>query len=277
MITVFGRGRYSALYPFDLPSNKLLLLCLLSLLIFCTALTAHAEPNRSLKACGHPFYPPVSWHSENRLMGLAPEVTKQLFAELGFKVQLSADSNWKRCLLEVEQGNADIIVAAYRISSREAYLRYSEHPIIADKVILFVNRQQPMDFTHLRDLRGKTVGLLLGDSWGDKFDHFIRQNSRIEYVSRGGQNFSKLALGRIDYMPGGKLSGQLQSRKLGFHDQIMALDTEITTEHYYLAIGRHSGLDSYLPYLNQRLKEMNDDGTIERLRSYYSFQYLNTP
>ncbi len=277
MITVFGRGRYSALYPFDLPSNKLMLLCLLGLLIFCTALKAHAEPNRSLKACGHPFYPPVSWHSENRLMGLAPAVTKQLFAELGFKVQLSADSNWKRCLLEVEQGNADIIVAAYRISSREAYLRYSEHPIIADKVILFVNRQQPMDFTHLRDLRGKTVGLLLGDSWGDEFDHFIRQNSRIEYVSRGGQNFSKLALGRIDYMPGGKLSGQLQSRKLGFHDQIMALDTEITTEHYYLAIGRHSGLDSYLPYLNQRLKEMNDDGTIERLRAYYSFQYLNTP
>lgn len=277
MITVFGRGRYSALYPFDLSGNKRLLLCLLGLLIFCTALTAHAEPNRSLKACGHPFYPPVSWHSENRLMGLAPAVTKQLFAELGFKVQLSADSNWKRCLLEVEQGNADIIVAAYRISSREAYLRYSENPIIADKVILFVNRQQPMDFKHLRDLRGKTVGLLLGDSWGDEFDHFIRQNSRIEYVSRGEQNFSKLALGRIDYMPGGKLSGQLQSHKLGFHDQIMALDTEITTEHYYLAIGRHSGLDSYLPYLNQRLKEMNDDGTIERLRSYYSFQYLNTP
>ncbi len=276
MITVFGRGRYSALYPSAF-LNKRLLLCLPGLLVFCMALTAYAEPNRSLKACGHPFYPPVSWHSENRLMGLAPAVTKQLFAELGFKVQLSADSNWKRCLLEVEQGNADIIVAAYRISSREAYLRYSEQPLIADKVILFVNRQQPMGFTHLRDLRGKTVGLLLGDSWGDEFDHFIRQNSRIEYVSRGEQNFSKLALGRIDYMPGGKLSGQLQSHKLGFHDQIMALDTEITTEHYYLAIGRQSGLNSYLPYLNQRLKEMNDDGTIERLRAYYSFQYLNTP
>lgn len=234
------------------------------------------DTNTPLKACGHPFYPPVSWHSENRLTGLAPAVTQQLFSELGYQVQLNADNNWKRCLLEVQQGNADIVVAAYRISSREAYLSFSEQFIIADVVTLFVNRQSPVDFKKLADLKGKTAGLLLGDSFGDTFDRFIEQNSNIEYVSRGRQNFVKLALGRIDYMPLGKLSGELQSLKLGFHGLIRALDTEITTEHYFLAIGRHTGLQKHLPYLNKRLKEMHSDGTIKRLTREYSLEYLNS-
>jgi len=249
----------------------------LPLLLLWITLSGQAANNSALRACGHPFYPPVSWHSDGQLIGLAPAVTQQLFAELGYKVQLSAESNWKRCLLEVQQGNADIVVAAYRIASRETYLGFTTQHIIADKVTLFVNRQHPIRYGQLSDLRGKTVGLLLGDSFGDRFDRFIEQNSAIEYVSRGRQNFAKLALGRIDYMPLGKLSGQLQSRKLGFHDQVMALDTEITTEHYYLAVGHDSGLQRHLPYLNQRLKEMHIDGTIERLTQQYSLKYLNTP
>ncbi|WP_255487341.1 substrate-binding periplasmic protein [Oceanospirillum sediminis] len=236
-----------------------------------------ARAGQSLKACGHPFYPPVSWHHNNQLTGLAPAVTRQLFAELGYQVQLSADSNWKRCLLEVQQGKADIVVAAYRIRSREAYLSFSQQPIVADKVTLFVNRQQPIEYRSPEDLKGKTVGLLLGDSFGEQFDRFVEQHGLIEYVSRGHQNFAKLALGRIDYMPLGQLSGELQSLRLGFHDDVMALNTEITTEHYYLALGHHSGLQGYLPYLNQRLKQMHEDGTIQRLIQKYSFQYLNAP
>ncbi|MEH6825635.1 MAG: transporter substrate-binding domain-containing protein [Motiliproteus sp.] len=254
-------------------SRRWVLLCLLPIL----ALLASVSPARTLKACGHPFYPPVSWASAGQLTGLAPAVTQELFAELGYQVQLSADSNWKRCLLEVQQGNADIVVAAYRIASRETYLSYSDQHLIADAVTLFVKRDNPERFDRLDDLRGKTVGLLLGDSFGDSFDRFIAQNSHIEYVSRGQQNFEKLALGRIDYMPLGQRSGRLQSQKLGFHDQIKPLLNEITTEFYYLAVGRDSGLQQHLPFINQRLREMHRDGTIRRLTEQYSQQYLDTP
>lgn len=231
------------------------------------------EP-KSLLACGHPFYPPVSWVEQGQLTGLAPEVTQILFAELGIEVILNAQSNWKRCLLEIQQGRADIVVAAYRIDSREEYMHYSRQFLISDAITLFVNREKPTLYRHLDDLRNKTVGLLLGDSFGDEIDHFIQANSQIEYVSQGRQNFEKLALGRIDFMPVGKLSGQLQSEKLGLHKQVRALDKTLTQEQYFLGLSRKSKLQQYLPYIDRRLKEMHRDGTIERLIKKYSRSYL---
>lgn len=238
-------------------------------------LSTNSQAERPLKACGHPFYPPVSWHSQGELTGLAPAVSRQLFAELGYQVQLSADSNWKRCLLEVEQGNADIVVAAFRTEQRQTWLHFSQVPIITDPITLYVNNQTPLRYEQLDDLKGKTVGLLLGDSFGDTIDRFIQRHNTIEYVSQGKQNFAKLAVGRIDYMPLGQLSGNLQRTRLGFSDQVRALDTIITTEYYYLALGKHSQLQRHLPYLNQRLLEMQQDGSLARLTRQYSLHYLN--
>ena len=252
-------------------------LCLILLFLCVEVALSRPLQARPLIACGHPFYPPVSWVSNGQLTGLAPKVTQQVFAELGHQVSLSAESNWKRCLLEVQQGNADIVVAAYRISSRERYLDYSSQHIISDTVTLFVNRKNPLHFQQWQDLRGKTAGLLLGDSFGDSFDRFVHLNSPIEYVSRGQQNFQKLALGRIDYMPLGQLSGQLQSRKLGLHEHITALQNTITTEYYYLAVGKNSGLQQYLPAIDRRLREMHRDGTIVRLTKQFSQHYIETP
>lgn len=304
---------------------------------------ASASPPRTLKACGHPFYPPVSWHVDDELTGMAPAVTLQLFAELGYRVELIADTNWKRCLQEVHDGNADIVVAAFRTDERARWLHFTQEPIITDAITLFVRRQPestappsatykasetpqrparpasvggstkpthperetvkgPTKPTHpepaavegptksahperaaiegphsLSPLKNRTVGLLLGDSFGDRFDRYVQSHSHIEHVSQGRQNFAKLALGRIELMPLGRLSGHLQSIKLGYASQIRALPSNIATEYYYLALGQHSGLQHHLPWLNQRLAQMQLDGTLGRLVRQYSLQYLNQP
>lgn len=248
---------------------------LISLLSVALVLLSTSSYSRTLKACGHPFYPPVSWISDKQLMGLAPTVTQQLFAELGYRVELRAGYNWKRCLLEVQRGNADIVVAAYHIPSRESYLWFSHEPVIADPITLFVNRESPLVYKTRDDLRGKVTGLLLGDSFGEDLDQFLSQNTRIEYVSRNRQNFDKLAHQKIDFMPIGLLSGRLQSRKMGFHEQIMPLDEKVSTELYFLAVGKKSGLQKHLPFIDHRLKELHQNGTIKRLTDQYSLQYLD--
>lgn len=250
---------------------KFALLLVLLCIQFPVAL--HAQ---TLTACGHPFYPPVSWVENGQLKGLGPKVVQLLFHELGHEVKLLANSNWKRCLHEVELGNIDIVVAAYRIPSRTDFLIYTAVPLIADPITLFVNADAPFTFNALDDLQGKSVGLLLGDSFGEAFDHYVLEHSRVEYVSTGQQNFSKLALKRIDFMPIGRLSGLLQLKHLGFDSRIIPLRQILTTEHYYLAIGRHSGLEPYLPLLDQRLAELTANGTLRRLTDQLSADYLDT-
>ncbi|NRA52693.1 MAG: transporter substrate-binding domain-containing protein [Gammaproteobacteria bacterium] len=229
---------------------------------------------RELIACGHPDYPPVSWAENNRLVGVAPTVVRQLFKELGYEVKLQALGNWKRCLLEVSKGRADIVVAAYHIKSREPFLDFSTQPIMADPIGIFVNSDKISHYQSQVDLKGKTTGLLLGDSFGDQFDRFIKQHTKIEYVSQGQQNFEKLALARIDFMPIGISTGALQSQKLGYQQQISLAPLTINTEHYFLALGRGSKLSQHLPYLNRRLSELEASGEIKRLITKFSQRYL---
>lgn len=231
---------------------------------------------RELIACGHPYYPPVSWVQQQQLIGVAPTVVKLIFGELGYKVRFDAVGNWMRCLWEVKTGHADIVVAAYRIVSREPDFNFSQQHIVADPIGIFVNPNQNVNYHSLNELKGKTVGLLFGDSFGDSLDKFIGDNTHIEYVSQGKQNFAKLAYGRIDFMPLGIVSGQLQTQKFGYNGQIIAAPFELTTEYYYLAIGRHSELGHHMPYINQRLSELHRNGKIQQLQSEYSKIYLES-
>jgi polar amino acid transport system substrate-binding protein len=244
-----------------------------TLLLGLLALSAPVSA-QALVACGHPIYPPLSWDQNGQLKGVAPHVVQHLFGELGYSVQLDVRANWKRCLHEARAGQVDIVVSAYITDERREYLSYADDYVLDDPVAIFVNRQHRFAFDRLQDLHDKTAGLLLGDSFGDQYDRFVRQHGQVEWVSRGEQNFSKLALGRIDYMPLGRDTGRLQSLKLNLGRQIEALPRALTTEHYYIAVRRGGTLEQHLPYINRRLAELRSDGTLVRLKQRYSQQYL---
>ncbi len=256
--------------------TSLLTPCFLIMVGLTIALQSPCSQARELIACGHPYYPPVSWVQQQQLVGIAPTVVKQLFGELGYQVRFDTVGNWKRCLWEVKIGRADIVVAAYRIASREPDFNFSQQHIVADPIGVFVNSNKIENYRSLNNLKGKTVGLLFGDSFGDSLDQFIVDNSQIEYVSQGQQNFAKLAHGRIDFMPLGTVSGKLQTQKFEYSGQIVEAPFKLTTEYYYLALGRHSGLGQHMPYINQRLIELHQKGIIQQLQTKYSKIYLES-
>lgn len=247
------------------------------LLVLLCCLLAPLASARSLLACGHPSYPPVSWHSQGELVGLAPQVVRQLFAELGYEVRMLALGNWKRCLLEAQQGRVDIVVAAYRTRMREAWMGFTEEALVADPIVLFTRRDKPVRFDRWEDLQGRTVGLLLGDSFGDRFDSFAEQHLNIEWVSSGEQNFIKLAQGRIDFMPVGLYSWLLQNRRFGYDQLIVQQPGQLVTEHYRIGVRRDPALLALLPHLDRRLRELAEDGTLRHLDERYSARYLAEP
>ena len=232
---------------------------------------------RDLIACGHPAYPPVSWVADGELRGLAPMLVRELFGELGLNVRLEAFGNWKRCLLEVREGRADIVVAAYRNREREQLFDFSAQYVVADPIVLFVRRDRPFVFNDWVDLRGRTVGLLLGDSFGERFDRFAETSLQVERVSTGRQNVRKLVLGRIDFIPIGRDSGRLQSHRLGYDAQVMALPQVLVTEYYHVAVRKGSELEALLPAIDRRLAALHADGSIERRLQQQAERYLAGP
>ncbi|TPE54116.1 transporter substrate-binding domain-containing protein [Maribrevibacterium harenarium] len=228
----------------------------------CWLPVAQAVPLEQLtvRICGTPAYPPVSWVDRSgRVTGLNAQVIKALLEPLGVTVDDQQNSNWRRCLKEVELGNVDVI-SGFKTEPRQQFLNYLSTPIINEDIYLYYPIDKPIHFQSWQDLAGLRVGILMGDSFGDEADEALRHYPNLEFVSKQDQNILKLVDARLDAVPMGKLSGQLDIRRLGVEGKLGYTATDVS-DYWYVAISKHSPLMEHFAELDQRLGGLLADPT----------------
>ncbi|MBY0574223.1 MAG: transporter substrate-binding domain-containing protein [Undibacterium sp.] len=87
-----------------------------------------------------------------------------------------------------------------KTTERQAYLDFSD-PIYANYVWVVARQDAVFPFSTMLDLRGKTVGIMRGVSYGDEFDQakntlFYVEEDTVSHVAR----LKKLAIKRMDAM-----------------------------------------------------------------------------
>lgn len=232
-----------------------------------------AEP---LKVCGHPDYPPFMWQQEGRTVGLATEIVQLIFQELNIKVDNRFDGNWSRCLKEVELGRIDLVVSAYVNDKRKEFAEFTTNYISDDPAAVFVMKGKEFKFEQWEDLVGKNMGGILGGSLGSDWDNFTVTKLNVVNVSTRAQVFKMLEKGKIDFTPTGLFTGQIQIENLMYTDRIVPLPHPIKTDYLYVAMSKKSPYLRHLPYINKRLLELRNDGTMMRLRDKYVSEYAAT-
>lgn len=236
----------------------------------------------TLTACGDSNYPPFTYIERQEgaepkvgleIRGVAPDILRIIFGELGIKVDAKYVGNWKRCQINVKQGNVDILMGAYMTEERKKYAAYTETPLAPDPQAVFVWKGREFKFEKWEDLKGKTVGMTIGFSSGKAFDGFLEKNTIVERVSDRLQNYLKLAMGRIDFEPNGLYAGLIKVKESGYEGRIVPLPTPINTEYLYMPVSKKSVYLKYLPRLDEGLKKLRADGTIDKLVTKYIEQY----
>uniref|UniRef100_UPI003341C852 substrate-binding periplasmic protein n=1 Tax=Castellaniella defragrans TaxID=75697 RepID=UPI003341C852 len=238
------------------------------------AVTAPSADKPTILVCGHSNYPPVSWTEAGALHGAGPMLAQEILTRLGYPVQLLDIGNWKRCLYEVKAGRVDLVAGAFPNAQRSRDMVFVPEYVIEEPIILFTQRARPIHFSSLDDLRGKTVGLLLGDIYGEPFDSFLERNTHIEWVSTGAQNLGKLALGRIDFMPIGAFSGHLQASRLGLSEWLIPVSHVVSNGHFHFGIAHDSPLLADIDRINAEILRLRASGQIETLVDLASDDYL---
>ena len=231
--------------------------------LWLALLAGNAVAQQSVRYCDYPVYPPISWSDGKQVRGLAPSVVKQLFAELGYQVEIVVLGNWKRCLLDAAEGRVDVVLA-YSTAQREQTLLFSRVPVLREEVALFINRQHPVQFERLEDLTRYRGGLLFGESYGVAFDRMVAAHDNIEWVSDSRQNFGKLIRGRIDFITQERRTGELYVEHLAGAQDIVALPKALNVDYLRVAVSRRSPLASQMPRIDAQLQRMVDAGDIER-------------
>ena len=142
--------------------------------------------------------PPYRIMEDGQASGILIQAMTRILAPMNLKI-IPVEAPFKRCLLMLKEGRADIYIGLFRTPEREAYLHYIEPPFQTKTVKVFYMRKgeghKIRSYEDLYTLENP-VGIRAGFKNFPRFDADDR--IKKEGVSTDEQNLVKLSLGRIN-------------------------------------------------------------------------------
>jgi polar amino acid transport system substrate-binding protein len=219
---------------------KKLLALLIASLIF--PLLAQAESVcPSLVITGHPSYPPVAWASHGKIIGAAPELVASIAKQLGVAQVDSKDfGSWENAQMAARDGLADVIFGIYKNDVRAVYLNYIEPPFMLDPDVIVVRKGEEFPYRKWEDLKGRRGVTNAGESFGNRFDAFMKKELTVARAQGVGQAFEALLNKQADYLIIGLYPGKAEVRRLGISAKVNFLPEELVTADMYIAFSKKS-------------------------------------
>lgn len=123
-------------------------------------------------------------------------IAQKLTDELGYRLEFTPDTPFKRCLRMLAEGNADLAGSLLYDRERAKYLhlfRYKNHSVKN----FYAAKVSDLDIREYADLKGLVIGTTLGHHYWPEFDRetslFTKSNG-----NHLNDNFRRLIAGRID-------------------------------------------------------------------------------
>lgn len=237
--------------------------------IACLSFSALGE---KLRIVTEPWAP-YSMVENGQASGLDYETTAIVFQRLGIDVEWQF-LPWKRCLMMLEQGDADGVLDIFQVAERADLLLYPSEPLSDVNYVLFQANTRPHPFNSLEDLTGLTIGVSPGYLYSPEFDRstsFIREPAASHEA-----NFGKLVRGRIDLMVTDRIVGQQMIDQLKLRDQVSQLPRVLTSSAQFLALRRNAGMDLLVQRFGAELKRFKREPAYAQLVEHYTGEKLAT-
>lgn len=175
---------------------------------------------------------PFIYESDGELQGVDYEIMDSLFRSLGWDYELRF-LPWSRCLLMIENGDADAILDISYTEERAQQMIFPREPISYSESVLFHKRDRAFSIDRLEDLSEYVIGTIRGYAYGEEFRKADYLN--LEPVRSLELNIQKLLVNRIDFFISNRPVGLHKIREMGVEDQIDYLDLVISGGENYLA------------------------------------------
>lgn len=127
--------------------------------------------------------------------GIDVEIVKEIEKRLGVKINIQFFP-WKRCLHMLQEGEIDLIARFSKTADREKFSYYIKPPYTKDAIVFYVKTDSDITINSYEELSGKTIGLLRGNAYAQKFDSDTELLK--EPVDSKEQLFKMLESGRVD-------------------------------------------------------------------------------
>lgn len=231
-----------------------------------------AAPAQAQTACatltitGHPSYPPVAWAAQGKIAGAAPELVSAIAARLGVKNVTSKDfGSWEGAQDAARKGEADVIFGIYKNDARAQYLDYIEPPFMTDPVSIVVRRGADFAYAEWSDLKGRKGVTNAGESYGDKFDAYMKSDLTVARAAGVDKAFAALIGGQADYMIIGLYPGRVEAKRLKLADKIAFVRKELVSADMYVAFSKQSKCAGVKAAFGAEIRRAVDGGAVRKL------------
>ena len=250
---------------------------ILHLLLYCLPAWAgdrEDETRNPIIISGNPEYPPFMWRDGSRIVGVSTDLTVIILSRLNQPHQNRYTGPWKRVQENARVGEVDLIVGIYRNPERETYLDFSE-PYCDDPTSIFTLKEKTFSMSSRQDLKPLLGVTRFGESYGASLDRFIDAELKMARVYSTEEMFDRLFTGKVDYLLFGYYPTRIFSIRMGYEERIAVVEEKLTVENIHLAISKRSHYRKLLPDINQLLRMLHDDGTIDALIQEHMSRYSN--
>jgi len=176
-------------------------------------------------------FPPGS--DSTGLEGYSWDVLRESFHEMGFIINLFV-TPWVRALKSVQNGEVDILFPAGKNTNRQKTLNYSELPVNHTNFLIYVRRDDPIEWNGLKSLDGSVIGMKRGFNYGDKWK--AATNIKKQNIGTIIQGFRMLDYGRIDGFVGYETNWDYVLKQTGWEGKYRKLPVFDSTFEYLVAL-----------------------------------------
>ncbi len=220
----------------------------------------------TLKVVSEPWVPYI-YEQDGELQGIDYEVTQQVLRQLGYQLEWEL-MPWKRAMLSVESGRADAILDILATPERRRQLIFPSEHLSHNDSVLFYARKHPHPYADLQSLRGLTVGVAPGYSYGNPdflaADYFTREPAPTNEA-----NLLKLLNQRIDLALIDRRAGLHERQRLGLQEQIGFDPQPVASGKLYLAFHRGAGKVELSYAFNTELKRFKGSDAYQQILVRY--------
>jgi polar amino acid transport system substrate-binding protein len=257
-------------FPMYLPKLMLAVLC------GCATASVHATCNRLILAAD-PDYPPMHWYDGNSMQGASIGIARRVLDDLKIPYEVRYLGPFPRVMAAAQHGDIDMVATLKKTPERESFLLFPKTPALANPVAVFTTRERGLEFRSRSDLVGLKGGITRSNIFGDGFDEYMRQNLSIEEANSPENNFSKLAVGRLDYFITGYYAGMAYLLKRGDEDRFVALSPFLVNTPNYIVLTRNGNCADLLDAIDNRLSQLKKGGVLDELIRQSFAQWKASP
>ncbi len=208
---------------------------------------------------------PFSYIKNNELVGENIEIAKLLAKSINLE-PIFIHCPFARCLAMVKHGQADMIFGLRKFPEREIHLTFLSPAYMIQHYPLrfFTLKTSQQTINQFSDLTKLTVGILRGATYFDEFDH-NRNIKKVALTSRE-QLVNMLLKGRIDtFLEREESIKPLVSQNDYKNKLVLANYQYDRASASYIAISKHSKIQSYSKKLSDNLAQLIQDGSLKKV------------